>query len=265
MTTPAAGPVHEAAGKVDEAARQLEAYFLRRVLAEVKIGQGGMLSGGYAGETFQQMFNDAIADAMAEAGGIGISDVIMRQIDGSAPMITGSIQSQAPLALSSAASPRIDLASPVAGTQTSSFGPRTHPISGKKSFHAGIDIGAASGTPVTSFGPGVVTRAGPAGGYGNLVVIEHDGGVETRYAHLSTIDVSVGDKIRNGQTLGTVGATGTATGPHLHFEVRQSGVASDPKGHLSASDHVSSDKIRQKNDHGLNSADDRPNRSRGGY
>jgi murein DD-endopeptidase MepM/ murein hydrolase activator NlpD len=116
----------------------------------------------------------------------------------------------------------------------SGFGERIHPITKTKRFHSGVDIGAPSGTPITAFDDGVVTFAGPKGGYGNLVTIDHGNGVETRYAHQSQVGVSAGDQIKAGETLGYVGSTGNSTGPHLHFERRDQGTAVDPTPYLQA-------------------------------
>jgi murein DD-endopeptidase MepM/ murein hydrolase activator NlpD len=107
------------------------------------------------------------------------------------------------------------------------FGPRD----GR--FHAGVDLLAPAGTEVTAAAPGVVTWAGPRpGGWGLLVVVRHPGGVRTLYAHLESIAVRVGQEVSGGAVLGRVGATGDATGPHLHFEVRVHGAAVDPLGAL---------------------------------
>jgi murein DD-endopeptidase MepM/ murein hydrolase activator NlpD len=122
----------------------------------------------------------------------------------------------------------IALAWPVAGTLGDPFGPR-----GSR-FHAGVDLVADAGTPVSAAAPGRVTWAGWLdGGWGNLVVVAHTDGVRTLYAHLSEIDVQVGDWVATGTDLGLVGATGDATGPHLHFEVRLRGAAVDPVPALS--------------------------------
>src|SRR5262249_27147154 len=103
------------------------------------------------------------------------------------------------------------------------FGPRGD------AFHAGIDLLAPAGTPVIAGTAGRVTWAAPrAGGWGKLVTIAHAGGVRTMYAHLSRIDVRVGQFVSGGTVIGLVGATGDATGPHLHFEVRLHGAAIDP-------------------------------------
>ena len=104
------------------------------------------------------------------------------------------------------------------------FGPRGN------RFHAGIDILAPRGTPVGAAAAGHVTWAGRlAGGWGNLVVVAHADGVRTMYAHLSSIAVRLGQRVARGDRLGAVGATGDATGPHLHFEVRLRGAAVDPR------------------------------------
>jgi murein DD-endopeptidase MepM/ murein hydrolase activator NlpD len=96
-------------------------------------------------------------------------------------------------------------------------------------FHEGVDLLASAGTDVVAAAPGTVTWAGPrSGGWGLLVVVRHRDGVRTLYAHLQTIGVRVGDTVAGGTPLGVVGATGDATGPHLHFEVRVGGAAVDP-------------------------------------
>lgn len=117
----------------------------------------------------------------------------------------------------------VSLALPVDGALTSEFGPR-----GMR-FHAGVDLAAATGTPVAAARSGQVVYADwRAGGWGRLVAINNGGGVRTLYAHLSSIEVRVGETVRTGDTIGRVGATGHATGPHLHFEVRLRGAAIDP-------------------------------------
>ena len=118
---------------------------------------------------------------------------------------------------------------PIPGARlTSGVGVRLHPISGKWHYHRGVDLAAPTGTAVRIVAAGTVTRAGWAGGYGNLVAIDHGGGLETRYGHLSRIDVRVGDRIGAGHQVGLVGSTGNSTGPHLHYEVLEGGQPIDP-------------------------------------
>ena len=121
---------------------------------------------------------------------------------------------------------------PVAGPVTSPFGARTSPTTGAQEFHEGIDIGAARGTPIRAAASGTVTFAGQMSGYGNVVIVSHDGGLQTRYAHQSAMSVTAGQTVAAGDVIGAVGSTGEATGPHLHFEVRLNGVAVDPAPYL---------------------------------
>lgn len=118
------------------------------------------------------------------------------------------------------------LAWPVNGPVESPFGWRWGRI------HEGIDIAAATGTPVDAAASGTVIIAGVESGYGNLVAIDNGGGVATLYAHLSSIGVSVGEQVAKGQAIGAVGCTGHCFGPHVHFEVRVNGAAVDPLGYL---------------------------------
>ena len=99
-------------------------------------------------------------------------------------------------------------------------------------MHEGLDLGASYGSPIAAAAAGTVIWAGWEGGYGNLVVIDHGGGIATAYGHQSQIAVSVGQTVARGQVIGYVGSTGHSTGPHLHFEVRVNGQAVDPLGYL---------------------------------
>lgn len=121
------------------------------------------------------------------------------------------------------------LLSPVNGRVTSSYGLRRHPILGYARMHAGIDFGAAWGSPIIAVAPGVVSYAGRHGGHGNYVRLEH-GGFGTGYGHMSRIAVSSGTKVSAGQVIGYVGSTGLSTGPHLHYEVYQGGRTVNPAG-----------------------------------
>jgi murein DD-endopeptidase MepM/ murein hydrolase activator NlpD len=124
---------------------------------------------------------------------------------------------------------RAYLASPVEFSRiTSGFKMRFHPILQKWRAHQGVDYAAPTGTPVRSVGDGVVDFAGVQNGFGNVVMVKHRNNQTTVYAHLSKINVQRGQSIAQGQNLGAVGATGWATGPHLHFEFRVNGVYQDP-------------------------------------
>lgn len=117
---------------------------------------------------------------------------------------------------------------PAKGMITSPFGMRLHPLLKVERQHDGIDIGLPTGTPVRPIAPGVVTFAGPNGGYGQMVEIDHGNGLTSRYGHLSKLLVKEGDEIGADQILGHSGDTGLSTGPHLHLEIRRQGQPIDP-------------------------------------
>jgi len=121
---------------------------------------------------------------------------------------------------------------PLAAARLSSvFGWRNDPIRGGSRRHAGIDLAASVGSPVFATSDGVISTAGWDGGYGLLVSIAHGSGVQTRYGHLSRVNVAVGQTVAKGEVIGFVGSTGRSTGPHVHYEVRLNGVAVDPLSH----------------------------------
>lgn len=124
------------------------------------------------------------------------------------------------------------LAWPVLGhTRISSYaGGRIHPVFGRAACHAGIDVPAASGTPIHAAAAGVVISASSVRGYGNMTLIAHGGGMATLYGHQSKILVRTGQKVKKNQVIGKVGSTGWSTGPHLHFEVRLAGMPYNPLG-----------------------------------
>jgi len=117
---------------------------------------------------------------------------------------------------------------PVAHTESSGFGWRDDPIRHTRSFHSGTDFRGDPGTPVLAAGDGIVAFCGRLGGYGNIIDIDHGGGVITRYAHLRRIETRKDAVITAGEAIGQVGSTGRTTGPHLHFEVRLDGAPVSP-------------------------------------
>lgn len=232
---------HKEAAGAANAAKQLESFFLRRMLAESHPEGGGGLDAGFAGDTFKGMLDEAIADKMSAAGGVGMAKMFAKQLGGGAeaadakpatanPMPTAT----GPGALGPASelpelrdAPRLQL--PISGARaTSGYGMRHDPIQHKDINHPGFDLAAKTGTPVAAAAGGKVTHAGPAGTYGNLVTVQHASGYETRYAHLSAVAVKVGDTVKPGDHVGDVGTTGYSTGPHLHFELRHDGKPLDP-------------------------------------
>jgi murein DD-endopeptidase MepM/ murein hydrolase activator NlpD len=124
---------------------------------------------------------------------------------------------------------------PIEGRLMSGFAQRTDPFSGEGAFHKGVDISAPTGTPVHCAAEGVVILAEPvSGGYGRLVIVDHGGGIQTYYAHLSKISVHTGQEIHRGELVGAVGSSGRTTAPHLHYEVRIDGTPRNPIRYLTS-------------------------------
>lgn len=111
---------------------------------------------------------------------------------------------------------------------TSNFGMRVHPVTGGLRGHKGLDLAASIGTPIYATADGIISKAAWFGGYGLFVSIEHGGDLQTRYGHMSRLNVADGQRVKKGEIIGFVGSTGRSTGPHLHYEVRVKGQAVNP-------------------------------------
>lgn len=121
---------------------------------------------------------------------------------------------------------------PVSGSVVSGFGYRVHPITGQYTMHTGIDIAVGYGVPIHAADSGTVIYATWMGGYGNVIIVDHGGGISTLYAHQSSLAAGNGARVSRGQVIGYVGSTGFSTGPHLHFEVRLNGNPVNPMSYL---------------------------------
>ncbi|HEY6601755.1 MAG TPA: peptidoglycan DD-metalloendopeptidase family protein [Xanthobacteraceae bacterium] len=122
----------------------------------------------------------------------------------------------------------------------SGFGVRVDPFLGTPAMHTGLDLHGETGDPVRATADGTVVAAGWSGGYGRVVDIDHHNGLSTRYGHLSSVEVRVGQSVKRGQIVGKVGSTGRSTGPHLHYETRLKGEAVDPQKFLRAGEKLDS-------------------------
>ncbi len=214
------GPVVDKPSNDEEAARQFEGMVLKMVLKEMRksLDDGGLF-GGSEGAMYQDWFDGEIARRIADGGGLGLAAKLdLGQLEHGVPVHLGERQKGL---------------FPVAGEVSSRFGHRADPFGGAHRSHHGIDIAAAEGTPIRSVRDGTVTFAGESGGYGNLVVVDHGDGLESRYAHCRAVSVREGETVQAGSLVGSVGSTGRSTGPHLHFEVRQGGRPVDPASVLS--------------------------------
>jgi murein DD-endopeptidase MepM/ murein hydrolase activator NlpD len=238
--------------KVLELAQEFEAFFVVQMVRQMR---QSMLddqkdNGLGAGTMTDTMDIEMARELTQHGGGIGLTKalkgVIERQTLGLQTSLpgaeaTGLDPSSANGAVAGLAAPPTPL-DPIAGPHgdepalplplsaaiSSPFGYRADPFTGATRFHAGVDIAAAYGREVPSAGAGNVVFSGAQGGYGNTVVVEHQGGIRTRYAHLSSIQVEVGARVDAGTVIGRVGSSGRSTGPHLHFEVLQDGRPVNP-------------------------------------
>ncbi len=245
-------------GRDDQAARQaavqFEAVLLNQLTAALNPASdvtGGddedSLFSSTGSEMYRQMFSEQMAKVMAENGGIGLAETIMRQLRArSAAQPAGidraiaaarSVRSgtsgsasvrSALVILPVAPSAPVAIHSPLDGRITSTFGSRRDPINGHHRVHQGVDIAAPQGTPIGAAAAGTVVFAGRRGGYGKTVMIEQADGRQTRYAHADHLLVKAGDQVVAGQVIATVGSTGHSTGPHLHFEIRENGQPVNP-------------------------------------
>lgn len=236
--------------KVAELAQEFEAFFVVQMLRQMR---QSMLDepdkDGLGADTMTDTMDVELGRQLSRTGGLGLSQMLQGAMDrqllgtsasdsgpsgstpATAPAASVPVPSLAPVALpvggQTAGGPAMPL--PIAAPISSAFGVRTDPIDGTSRFHAGIDIQAAYGKEVPAAGAGVVVFSGAQGGYGNTVVIDHQGGVQTRYAHLSSIQVEAGAQVAAGSVIGRVGSSGRSTGPHLHFEVLQNGHPVNPE------------------------------------
>ncbi|HVL64608.1 MAG TPA: peptidoglycan DD-metalloendopeptidase family protein [Actinomycetota bacterium] len=190
---------------------------------------------------------DARADALAELEGVldtkqtllaqveskkSKYEAVQQQLEQESAQIAQLLSSPSSSSAPPPATGGGTFAWPASGPVTSPYGYRTHPIFGDRRLHTGIDIGAGYGATVISSERGSVAFVGVMSGYGNVVVVDHGGGLATTYNHLSAFSVSSGQRVSRGTPVGAVGCSGYCTGPHLHFEVRVNGSPVDPMPYL---------------------------------
>ena len=175
----------------------------------------------------------AAANGLSEDATLRLGQVLRVPAPGAAPVVARvPASAPAPSAPRQALAAPVQLRWPASGMITSRFGWRIQPIFRRPEFHTGLDIATRWGSPVLAARDGVVRFVGWQSGYGQMVIVEHGGGLETSYSHLSSAAVRPGEPVEAGQLLGRIGSTGWSTGPHLLFEVRWHGVPVDPTRYL---------------------------------
>jgi murein DD-endopeptidase MepM/ murein hydrolase activator NlpD len=231
--------------ELEAAAREFESLFVAYILKTMRetLDEAGDGESGFGKGIYTELFDQEVSRVIARHGAMGIAELLIKGIESSRPAdssgdkVEPSDSAPAPHSTSRdipGAGPgpggtienfQLPLQAPI----SSEFGLRTHPISGRREFHKGIDIAAPAGADVPAVLAGEVVTAGYVGGYGNTVVVRHQHGLETRYAHLASVKVKPGDAVSAQQVLGCVGSTGNSTAPHLHFEVTRRGERLNPR------------------------------------
>lgn len=238
--------------KLAELAAQFESMLMLEMIKQMRrsLLDEESQEGGLGADTLGSTIDSELAQHLARAGGLGLQPGMLEAWDRqtstpprASPADVASLMAPIvarPVALSATRpvvapdfgghsapfdTPALDMSAAV----SSLYGWRRDPFKRIAKFHGGIDLAASYGTDVPAAADGTVTRAGEQGSYGLTVVVRHPNGYETRYAHLSSLDVAEGSPVARGQRIGRVGSTGRSTGPHLHFEVTQAGRRVDPE------------------------------------
>jgi murein DD-endopeptidase MepM/ murein hydrolase activator NlpD len=234
--------------ELKKVAQEFEAVFIAQMLKVMRetIEEAGSAEGGFGKSIYTEMFDQEIALNMARHGTLGIANILYQNLAStveSEEKKSGETQKSesvpdqsapspaAPKEQSEGGKPECEIADfqlPVHAPISSAFGMRKDPFSHQARFHKGLDLAAPAGMKVVPALPGTVITAGYERGYGNTVVIQHAGGIQTRYGHLASITVKAGEVVAAQSALGTVGDTGRSTGPHLHFEVVRMGTPVNP-------------------------------------
>lgn len=255
------------AGKsATEVAKEFEAVLLAQVISAMRktVPESGMLEASASRKMLDGAFDQEVARSLAARGGLGIAQQIVGQIErqqqareaalgtnartartasptvagpGIAPAVTTSraLTQTPPASRSSSTAVVASSASvlPVAGEITSPFGMRSDPFTGESRFHAGVDVAAPRGTEIRAVADGEVVFSGwRRGGAGRTVEVRHTNGLVTSYAHAERTLVRAGQQVVAGEAVATVGSSGRASGPHLHFAAVRDGQAVDPSGLL---------------------------------
>ena len=219
-------PADASPEKLKALAAQFESMLVGQMLKEMRSSMFD--EGGESGKAMAPLADSLFAElslALSRAGGLGLSEAMVSPLARqAAPM--------AQTALTASAAGIGAMAPSIAGPVSSAFGWRKDPINQELKFHKGLDIALPEGHEIPALRAGKVVFAGEQGSYGKTVVLDHGGGMTTRYAHLSEINVKTGESVTAGQVFARVGSTGRATGAHLHVEVLEDGKHVNPEEKL---------------------------------
>lgn len=237
---------------VQRVAREFEAMFLGILMRSMRatVTKSGLFGESKGEDMFRSLWDEQMARLTTTGEGLGLADLLARSIGGPDsekgaggspfPEIVRRRIAARYKALESRAHTEHDghegrkegedrtFSSPVEGAVSSRYGNRKDPFTGEVRFHKGVDIAAPEGSPVVPIAPGKVIFSGEKGGYGNVVVVQHDDGYVTTYGHNAKNMAQTGDVVDQTTVIAVVGKTGRATGPHLHFEIAKNGRTVDP-------------------------------------
>ncbi len=210
-------------------AQEFESMLLVKMLQEMRKAGSWKVEDeegkeGLGADALFETLDVELASHLAKAQGFGLEKTLLSQFAGERPERPEHIERLDPRERSE----RLERSEPSERSENSPFGWRQDPFTGGLRYHRGVDLHAVYGEPVAAAAEGRVVFAGEQGSYGSTVLIEHENGIQSRYAHLSEILVGTGDRIVSGQSIGRAGQSGRATGTHVHFEVTVNGRAIDP-------------------------------------
>jgi murein DD-endopeptidase MepM/ murein hydrolase activator NlpD len=229
--------------KAKELAQEFESMLILQMLRQMRqsmVDESGEASGeesGLSASTMLDTVDMELSRQLTKQGGLGLSDIMAKAIEHQlpssssteTPAVASPSRYYVPMTYGSSSTDESGVVSGITSEHvTSNYGWRADPFSGAAKYHRGVDLKAAYGAEVPAAGAGTVVEAGENGAYGLTIVVDHGSGLKTRYAHLASADVEVGDQVLQGEEIGRVGQSGRATGPHLHFEVIRDGQRVDP-------------------------------------
>lgn len=239
--------------ELKKVSQEFESIFIAHLLKVMRetIEDSGLLGGGFGKSIYTELFDQEVSLSLARRGTLGISDLLYQSLAKKAENAEKQEAAPSPDVGPSDNNPDVapkpsdghpvsedeisDMQLPVLAPISSPFGTRRDPFTHEAKRHKGVDLAAPEGMKVVPAYKGTVVFAGYMNGYGNAVIVQHSGELQTRYGHLGSIGVRAGDTVDSQNILGTVGSTGRSTGPHLHFEVIRNGAAVNPTAHLNAS------------------------------
>ncbi len=209
-------------------AQEFESLFIQQLLSVMRpeSDEDSLFPGSAGQDIYASMMDQALGQALAQRGGIGLSKPLFERLEQQGENASGSAS---PVAAQPAESLEKRFARALSSYRvTSPVGWRNDPFTGEQRFHRGVDLAFDEGAEVSSLTSGKVVFSGYQTGYGNTVLVEGPGGVRVRYAHLKELSVEQGKEIAKGEQIGLAGSTGRSTGPHLHLEVEAEGTLIDP-------------------------------------